>query len=48
MEFIQYQTGRRVADVDDFILNTIGFYVGLSLWKYLSKKSKSYLIKELI
>lgn len=38
MEFIQYQTGRGVADVDDFILNTIGFYVGFSLWKYLSEK----------
>lgn len=35
MEFTQYETGRGMADIDDLILNTMGFLTGL----FLSKKS---------
>lgn len=39
MEFIQYQTGRGVADIDDVLLNTIGFLIGFFLIQsFLSTK----------
>lgn len=38
IEVVQYMTGRRVADVDDLILNTLGGVLGYGILRFASSR----------